>query len=289
MNKYKEKKTLLLQEKKKSIETLHLARRMIFKNAINPKSLIAFFALIIYFRFMISKQTELINKNNDVKLVLEKTYNQSDVVFDSILRETPRKFSVISASLFSESYHMFNLPFVALAWRRIGIEPIILLVKSNSTKPSELTNKTIEYLNKFKIKIVDIQSPDGYDVTVGMLSRLFVGLLPQSIVKENDFILTSDADLIPINKNYYAIDNSNHIRAWDAFCCEPFMFEKKNYNMYPLSHIGMKKYQWSEVMTLNVNKISLDGQFILNKIGETFNEKSFIQINNILDKGSPAW
>ena len=177
---------------------------------------------------MILKQTELVNKNNDVKLVLEKSYNQSDRVFDSILHETPRKFSVISASLFSESDYMFNLPFVALAWRRIGIEPIILLVKSNSTKPSELTNKTIEYLDKFKIKIVYIQSPDGYDVTVAMLSRLFVGLLSESTIKENDFILTSDADLIPINKNYYAIDNSNHIRAWNAFCCETFVFEKKN-------------------------------------------------------------
>ena len=259
------------------------------KNVLNLKAIIIFFTVIVYLSLAFIKQTEITSKSDDLKLVLEKTFNQSDRTYDSILAETPRRFAIISSNLFSESDYMFNLPFVALAWRRLGIEPIVLLVKSNITKPKELTNKTIEYLNKFRVKTVYVQSPDNYDVTVGMLSRLFAGLLPRSMVKDQDFVLTTDSDLIPIDKNYYSIDNSNHIRAWNAFCCEPFTFENKEYNMYPLSHIGMRKYQWSEMMMVNSSVNTLDGHFILAKIGELIHNKELIKANDDLVKGNDAW
>ena len=230
--------------------------------------------------------------DSNLKQNLEKFYNRSErSSFDSILTRTPRRFAVISVNLFSEHNYLFNLPMIGLAWRRLGIEPVILLVHSPAAaEPDRRATKTIEFLNKLKIKHILVKSVDNYDIMVAMLARLYVGLLPDDLIDENDFVLTSDSDLIPISKRYYSIDNSNKIRVWNAYCCRQFKFKNKRYQMYPISHIGMRKFQWKEMMSLDsAGNYKLDGDTILKITNELIDDRDYIKQNDQIRRGSRSW
>jgi len=122
-----------------------------------------------------------------------------------------------------------------------------------------------------------------------MLSRLFVGLLPANLASENDFIITSDSDLYPVNNNFYNTINNDALKVWNANCCGIFKHENKSYQMYPISYIGMRKWQWFDVMKLNHDNYKLNGKSILKKISESFNKTVFIKPNNKINKGDPTW
>ena len=133
---------------------------------------------------------------------------------------------------------MFHLPITTLAWRRIGVEPLILLISSNQTR-SKLAKKTLEYLDKLKATTMHIQVESGYERLAAMTSRLFVGLLPDSMLRDDDFAMSSDSDLYPINREYYKVgDNEQRIKVWNAFCCGTFHQNNRSYTMHPLGHVG---------------------------------------------------
>jgi len=90
----------------------------------------------------------------------------------------------------------------------------------------KLVNKSIEYLRLLKVKMVNVNSPKNYETMIGMLSRLFNGLLPDDLVSPNDFVITTDSDLYPIKKDFYNILNTNAISIENAGCCGEFKHEK---------------------------------------------------------------
>lgn len=213
----------------------------------------------------------------------------NDISYDVLLNSSNHKYVALSVNLnsFATNY-IFNLPYVTLAWRRVGYEPIVLLINSSNVKSNPLSNKCLEYLNKFNIKIVNVEAPANYEILVGMLSRLFIGLLPD-FVQDNDFIITSDIDLIPINKDFYNILNKNDLVVWNAYCCGVFRYKNLDYTMYPLSYIGMRKFQWKEVMNLTLTKYVLNGEFIIEKITELFDKNVYVKRNDEIKKGESEW
>jgi hypothetical protein len=249
--------------------------------------LFTFFVVYQYKNYQIILTSTYKNKVEKNIITLETDFksDQYDLNYDILLNKTPKKYAILSANL-QEDYYLFNLPMVALAWRRIDYEPIAFIVYSNISKLNNLSNKTIEYLNKFKVKTVLIKSPDNYETTVGMLSRLYGGLLKS--ISDDDFLITSDSDLYPINNVYYNIKITNSIKTWNAFCCGQFMFNQTEYTMYPLSHIGMRKFQWKEVMHVSEELgYKLNGESILKNI-KLFDEK-YIKKNNEFGKGDSIW
>lgn len=185
-----------------------------------------------------------------------------------------QKYVAISTSLeFEKDFYMFYLPMTCESWRRIGIEPIIIIVISDvndsfvdletynykseingkliNANLSILQLKVLEYLNRLKVKIFFFRSFKNYEAQLGMLARLFIGYISNEyIANENDYIIMSDTDIIPINHKYYDIDYSNDsISIWNAFCCSNFKYKNLHYSEYPMSHIGMKKYMWKNILT----------------------------------------
>lgn len=79
-----------------------------------------------------------------------------------------------------------------------------------------------------------------------MLARLFVGLIKDDLISNNDIIFQTDADLIPINKKYYqSFDKSDSIKILDVSSFQSpigkFRYKMKSYQMYFMGHIGMKQ------------------------------------------------
>ena len=214
-----------------------------------------------------------------------------------------RKYVAISTSLeFAKDFYMFYLPMTCESWRRIGFEPIIIMVLSDVdekftdldgfkykieinnkqivAKLSLLQLKVIEYLNRLQVKIYYLRSFKNYEAQIGMLARLFIGYISRDyIANDNDYIILGDTDLIPINLEYYEFKNDAQlITVWNAFCCGNFEYNNENFREYPMSHIGMKKHMWRDIL-------KYDSQFDVFFIDDsldviTFDRSSIVRVIN---------
>jgi len=241
------------------------------------------FIYINYFKVDISDQIIFITNDNYI----------STQTNDN---ETIKAYAVMSVNFNTDLYfYFFYLPIVCLSWRLINYEPIIISVYSNSTPISKQAKKTIEYLNLYKIKIAYLKTESNYERTTGMLARLFVSLLNEDFVKNNDIIFQTDADLVPINKKYYHSFNKdpNSIKFFDiqnfALPMGTFRYspEDKDYQMFLMMHIGMSKQKWFEIMKFN-NESLFEGKMVLNLIKEYYGD-SFVIKNKELKTGDEAW
>ena len=186
-----------------------------------------FFTIVLYLNLM------EIGKLKYVFEIYNKLENNHSLILNPIRFNNSKKLVVISIDL-NKVYHMFLLPYLTLAWRRVNYEPIFLFVIENenqylTNKKLRQLQKTTEVLNLLNVTILKIPSNEKYAFMIPMIIRLFSGILPDNLVNDDDFILTSDADLIPINKNFYFYTNKTYIKIWNAFCCEAFEFKSKYY------------------------------------------------------------
>lgn len=207
----------------------------------------------------------------------------------------PIVFAILSVNLDTNlDFYAFYLPMVCLSWRLINYEPIIIAVYLKSIQSNKLAQKTLEYLNLYKFKIIYLKSEPNYDRITSMLARLFVGSLSEDLIKQNDIIFQTDADLIPINKNYYNNFNKDIINSINLLDISSFKspiskFKHKNkfYQMFYMAHIGMSKMKWYEIMKLNADS-SFDCKSILNSIKKNY-ENTSVKKNKEIKRGDMNW
>lgn len=191
----------------------------------------------------------------------------------------------------SKVYYYFYLPFVVQAWNDIGFKCIILFVSSSSNNidtfysNNTLIRKTIEYLRKQNALILLIKSKKNFGTITTMVCRLFVGALSE--LDDEDFVLTSDSDLIPVRNSYYKITNVNAINILNAYCCGTFIFRDKKYTMYPIGHIGMKKKLWRQVMNLSV-ETKINSQTLIEYVSSNIGPEIVKEDSKIV-RGDSTW
>lgn len=193
------------------------------------------------------------------------------------------KYVVISTSLEAEKdYYMFYLPVTCQAWRRVGFEPIIIMVvrgiddepfvnlkyykrklKSSrvddhiKTRMNPLQLKVIQYLSLLKVRVYYMRSFKHYEAQLGMFARLFIGYISEKYIEDDGkFIMTSDTDLIPISHDYYRFDNDSAIVLLDAYKKRKFTYKDKEYQEFQMAHIGMNKSMWRNLLTYNLQSDS---------------------------------
>jgi hypothetical protein len=206
-----------------------------------------------------------------------------------------RKYAILSVSLIpSSDFYFFHLPMLVKAWERIGYKTIVLVVASKFPPQDKLGAKTIEYLEKFNAKVINLETVNNYEVIISLVSRLFSSLIDDSIINDDDFVITSDTDLYPIDSNYYLDDEklskNESIFLWNAFCCGNFNFKNRSYRMYPMGHIGMRKKYWRSVMNFNQKKkAELNSKFMLDYLSDFFKGDRKIKENDKIGRGDDNW
>ena len=142
----------------------------------------------------------------------------------------------ITGSLYG---YVFYLPLTARAWARVGYGSLVILVGSYYTwTANDMTLYVLHALVDKGAGIVFIQTPHpDNDVTVAQTSRLFAGHLFKPFLSENDIILTSDADLWPIDRHYYSNISSKTIVVLNAYCCGHFNYLNRSVRMFPMSSV----------------------------------------------------
>ena len=179
-------------------------------------------------------------------ILLKKQYVRNDL----------KKFVLLSINPEIENdFYLFHIPLVCLAWKRINFEPIVIFIYSKKRPMNAQVSKvTLDYFHNFNITVIELETRCNFELMTSMVSRLFGGILPDSLVKDEDYIITSDADLYPIDYLYYRIENVTSIKSWNAFCCGVFEYNNKTIRFHVMGHIGMTKKVWRDLLELKNNQ-----------------------------------
>ena len=138
----------------------------------------------------------------------------------------------------------FNIPLVGHAWQRLNIEPIVIIVMGDikfKYNENSSSGQILEYLNFSNIQTFYILKADAkFSIVTAQVIRFFIAILPEHIIKDEDFVMTTDSDLAPLNPTYYnvAIDClDTTITVWNAFCCGKFKhLNGQSLRMFPNWH-----------------------------------------------------
>ena len=167
-----------------------------------------------------------------------------------------KDYAIISASLGAELKHKykyaFPLPLTVLAWRRVGFRCIVILVGTKDSWISKSGGKLIyDKLIELEAIVVFMEASEKSQTMISQVSRVFVpAILGMDTRITNDtYVITSDADLFPVNKQLYKLTNNSDILSLNSDCCRPFNHKGKNYKMLPMANIGMKVNMWADLVS----------------------------------------
>lgn len=159
-----------------------------------------------------------------------------------------RKFAVTSSDV-NETYSFF-LPVVARAWRALGWTPLFLLVgtveewERNHRAFFALENMVPGDITSF------VRRAEGYRVsTTAQLVRLLAAALPN--LKESDYLLTSDVDMIPLDKGHFLKQDWSmdfNVLGADAYgdITKGILPPK-----FPMCYLGARVSAWRDVMGIS--------------------------------------
>ena len=222
------------------------------------------------------------DKSVGVKFKCFKNESKSEVIV--------KKYALMSTTL--DDNTTFNIPLVIHAWRRLNIEPIVIIVMDdNKFKYNENSSsgQILKYLNYSNIQTLYIKADANFSIVTAQVIRLFIGIFPDHIIKDDDFVMTTDSDLAPLNPTYYNVSIDcldTTITVWNAFCCGKFKhLNRKSLRMFPMGHIGMTKKNWRNAVELNETNFKLDGDSVLKWLLGIYG-KDFKQAEN---KREPSW
>lgn len=170
---------------------------------------------------------------------------------------TCHQFAIFSSTLPSKvSFkYVFFLPLTVKAWRRVGYGSLILLVGSyRQWMVERATRYIIERLENLDTGIAFIKSPShNVSMLLSQVLRLYAAHL-FSEMPPTDFFLTTDADLWPLSQKYYSHLSKYELIVTNSLCCGQFPYKKKNITMLPMCHIGMKGWQWRNILRISHNR-----------------------------------
>lgn len=128
--------------------------------------------------------------------------------------------------------YLYFLPLTCWCWRRIGWEPLLMHVIEGFNMLSDIELLALSHSGD--ITRWGIFKNQYKTETLAQVSRLYIS---SNHGFEEDYIMTSDIDLLPLS-NYWQPD-FNNVTSWGR--------DLTDYH-YPMSYIGMMQSKWNEVM-----------------------------------------
>ena len=168
-------------------------------------------------------------------------------------KKEPSKYAVISSSTprnlsnVNDYNYAFDLPLTVVSWQRLGFKSIVLLTGSTDVwVEHSILGLIHSYLKDLGAKIVFIEGNDKNKVMLSQTSRLFAACL--SDLDLDDYIITSDSDLWPINGEKFVLPKNKELLSTYAECCSDFRHKGEKFRMLPLSSIGATVKTWRDIM-----------------------------------------
>ena len=144
--------------------------------------------------------------------------------------------------------YVFYLPLTALAWEHLGFHSIVLLTGSRlqwSSQPALAL--VLKKLQERNATVIHLESLPANEVMLSQVSRLFVSGFYN--FTDSDYLVTTDADLWPLEKSYLLLEPGKQILSTNAHCCGDFVHEGVKYDMIPMGSVGATIGTWRDVMS----------------------------------------
>ena len=138
-----------------------------------------------------------------------------------------RRWAVISAN--GNADYAFYLPVVAYVWQRIiGYTPLVLLIGTvwQDPPPDSRHAVVLRTLTRLapdiKLRVVPC-ADDVNTAAAAQVARLYSCLVEG--VGPEDFLLTTDADLVPLSRAHFNQDRrwDRPVHLYNSFCCAPLL------------------------------------------------------------------
>jgi len=167
-----------------------------------------------------------------------------------------RKFAVNATN--THLHYSFFMPIVNILWSdHVKMQPISLLL---GTKDEWQTTSVLSFLYEEiqKTGHIEFVAPvSGYNLSTSIQTSRLFGFL-SSIIEPDDYVLTSDVDMFPIDANYFhTYDESKDVQLYssNAYNENPLIAPK-----YPMCYIGAKPPIWQEILSTTTKDISFELQ-----------------------------
>lgn len=150
-----------------------------------------------------------------------------------------------------ERYHyVFLVPLAILAWKRIGFETIVLIAgKEEDWLIDSRLKLILTYIQEMHSLYIFLDISEHQKVMMSQVSRIFAGSLLSDVLNEDDYLITSDVDLWPLEAPHYHLKLDRDILVLNSECCGSFVFKDQFYRMVPLGNFGARVKTWKQLIT----------------------------------------
>lgn len=163
-------------------------------------------------------------------------------------KQSHKRYAVFSANSDDKDYtYAFLLPLTTMSWRRIGYGSIVLIVgRLQEWRDVPITNYILESTLSQGAVVVFLQGAAAdSSVMLSQTSRLFAAALVPFNDTSQMVLVTSDADIWPVDEHLYTIEsNTTSILSINSFCCGEFLHNGLPYRMLPLTNIVATVATW---------------------------------------------
>ena len=144
--------------------------------------------------------------------------------------------------------YSFFLPMVTLLWRRVGYVPVFTLNETRADwQGSRRGLPVLEALEELEAKLVFVGPVPGYlENTIAQSSRHY--LASDATYWHDDLLIMSDADLLPIRKEFYYQHNPEKYPV-GLYYSNAYLPEKDH---FPTCHMSAPFRVWREVYEMDL-------------------------------------
>jgi hypothetical protein len=186
------------------------------------------------------------------------------------------KRAVVSSS--ADNIYGFFTPILGRLWRDlIGYKPLFILFKDEDEwTRSPDTAFILKTLKDDGHEVIFINPVAGYRTsTVMQLSRVLAAAIPS--VADDDYLLTSDADMLPLNRSYFHQQDPNyrfHIFSADAYAD---IAHGQHSPKYPMCYLGTEARYWKEIMGIKTQDIDVEaGRALQGRLDTWHNDEEYL-------------
>lgn len=148
--------------------------------------------------------------------------------------------------------YAFYLPLTALAWERIGFRSVVVIAGSRCEWTNDPALRLI--LNRLEVDrravVIFLETALENRIMIGQTIRIFAANLKDFPGRDEDFLITADADQWPLRKEHF-MPRPGHDLVLVHKCCDPFTVpwrKNQSFQMYSMMNIGASVGTWREIM-----------------------------------------
>lgn len=154
-----------------------------------------------------------------------------------------------------DDQYLFYLPLVVWSWNKLGYDVLII----GPDMDGEVDDTRIDLIidtrweQDLQFHWVGFEAPPEKNATYAQCSRLYAGCF-RNLLPDNELLITADADMIVLNKEYFETANDGRIHVFGADLVPE--------GQYPMCYVSMTAATWRAVMRIE------PGQSIQHKLDE---------------------